>query len=118
MRAEHDPLGKSPHAPGAKLDADKVRAGLVLQGFARALLEVARVGTDGAVKYSDNGWVQVPNGQARYTDALLRHLLSEGMGEARNPDTQLLHAAHLAWNALARLDLMLRATGNPETPHG
>lgn len=25
-----------------------------------------------------------------------------------NPDSQLLHAAHLAWNALARLELILR----------
>ena len=35
---EQDPNGKSPHELGAKLDAGKIRPGLVLGGFARALL--------------------------------------------------------------------------------
>ena len=107
-RAESDPNGIGKHAPGAKLDAGKVRVGLVLFGFARALEQVARVGTYGSEKYSDNGWMQVPDGVRRYTDALLRHLLAEAMGERIDPETGLPHAAHCAWNALARLDLMLR----------
>ena len=106
--AEADPNGIGQHAPGAKLDAGKVRVGLVLFGFARALEQVARVGTYGSEKYSDNGWMQVPDGVRRYTDALLRHLLAEAMGERIDPETGLPHAAHCAWNALARLDLMLR----------
>lgn len=106
--AEHDPTGRSPHAPGAKLDAGKVRAGLVLGGFARALMAVGEVGTFGARKYTDNGWMSVPQGQERYTDALYRHLLAEGQGEQADADSQLLHAAHVAWNALARLELILR----------
>lgn len=105
---ESDPLGKSPHQPGAKLDAGKTRMGLVLLGFSRAFTEVARVGTYGANKYTDDGWMEVPNGEQRYTDALLRHLMAEGTGQHIDPDTQLLHAAHAAWNALARLDLILR----------
>lgn len=105
---EFDPNGRLAHEPGAKLDAGKVRAGLVVMGFSRALLEVGKVGTHGALKYSANGWQQVPDGTARYTDAMYRHLLSEGCGEDRDQDTGLLHAAHAAWNALARLDLMLR----------
>ena len=105
---ESDPHGTSQHSPGAKLDAGKLRAGLVLGGFARALREVSAVGTYGANKYTPNGWVQVPNGVERYTDAMHRHLLSEASGEARDPDTEILHAAHAAWNALARLDLMIR----------
>ena len=107
-RAESDPNGIGKHAPGAKLDAGKVRAGLVLFGFAHSLEQVARVGTYGAEKYSDNGWMRVPDGVRRYTDALLRHLLAEAMGEKIDPETGLYHAAHGAWNALARLDLMLR----------
>ena len=106
--AEADPNGIGQHAPGAKLDAGKVRVGLVLFGFARALEQVARVGTQGAEKYSDNGWMHVPDGVRRYTDAMLRHLLAEAMGERIDPATGLSHAAHGAWNALARLDLMLR----------
>lgn len=74
---------------------------------------VAEVGTVGAAKYTPNGWVQVPDGQERYTDALLRHLLDELAGDTRDAGTGLQHAAHTAWNALARLELMLR-----ETPRG
>ena len=105
---EADPLGRTPHQSGAKLDSGKVRLGLVLLAFGRSLEAVGQVGTYGANKYSDLGWVEVPSGIARYTDALLRHLLAEGRGEVSDPQTELLHAAHVAWNALARLDLMLR----------
>jgi hypothetical protein len=105
---ERDPLGKDPHTPGAKLDAGKLRPGLVLGGFARALKEVIKVGTYGANKYTDNGWMEVPNGIQRYEEAKLRHWLAQQMGEECDPDTGILHAAHEAWNALARLDLILR----------
>ena len=42
----------SQHMPGAKLDKDKPRPGLVLGGFAKALIEVSKVGTAGAKKYT------------------------------------------------------------------
>lgn len=106
--AELDPTGRDAHQPGAKLDAGKPRPALVLGGFARALLEVSRVGTFGAVKYTENGWTSVPNGEARYDDAGLRHWLYEKAGEEQDKDSELLHASHAAWNALARLDLLLR----------
>jgi len=102
------PDGKDQHEPGAKLDAGKVRAGLVLGGFSRALLEVSKVGTYGANLYSPYGWTKVENGKERYTDAMLRHFLREEAGEEIDPESNLSHAAHLAWNALARLDLMIR----------
>ncbi len=104
---ESDPLGRNPHTPGAKLDAGKNRLGLVVLGFSRALEQVGRVGTYGAQKYTPNGWMSVPEGIDRYTDAMVRHLLSESR-EATDTDTNHLHAALAAWNALARLDLMLR----------
>lgn len=109
---ELDPTGRDAHAPGAKLDAGKNRLGLVIGGFTRALQEVGKVGTFGANKYTDNGWVTVPNGQARYTDAMFRHLLKEAEGEANDPDSKLKHAAHAAWNALARLELVLIEEAN------
>jgi hypothetical protein len=108
MTAETDPNGKNPHSPGAKLDHGKNRLGLVLGAFARSLQEVGKVGTYGATKYTDNGWVEVAQGRERYTDAMYRHLMKEAMGEAVDADTGIAHAAHTAWNALARLDLMLR----------
>lgn len=105
---EIDPHGKDANESGAKLDAGKPRVGLVIGGFARALMEVSEVGTFGANKYTDNGWIDVPDGIQRYTDAMYRHLAKESMGELLDQDSEILHAAHTAWNALARLDLMLR----------
>jgi hypothetical protein len=107
-KQESDPHGKSAHEPGSKLDEGKNRLSLVLHGFAKALEEVGRVGTFGAKKYTDNGWVSVPEGVNRYTDAAYRHLLKEAQGELQDPDSNILHAAHTAWNALARLELILR----------
>jgi hypothetical protein len=106
---EADPNGRDPHSPGAKLDAGKPLPALVLGGFARALQEVVKVGTYGAAKYTPNGWRDVPNGEARYNEAKVRHQLREMAGEAVDPETNILHAAHEAWNALARLELMLQA---------
>lgn len=113
-QTEKDPNGKSAHEPGSKLDAGKPRPGLVLGGFARSLAAVVDVGTYGATKYTDNGWMEVPGGIARYTDAMHRHLLKEATGEWADPDTGIAHAAHAAWNALARLDLMLRQRDGQE----
>lgn len=106
-QAESDPSGRPAHTPGSKLDAGKNRLGLVLMNFAPALEAVGRVGTFGASKYTENGWKQVPNGIDRYTDAMFRHLMKEAQGEVLDPDSQLAHAAHTAWNALARLSLMI-----------
>jgi hypothetical protein len=94
--------------PGVKLDQGKNRLGLVLGGFPRALKAVGEIGTFGAEKYTDDGWKSVPDGEARYTDALLRHLLADFEGEKLDPESGYTHAAHTAWNALARLELVLR----------
>lgn len=104
---EKDPLGKDAKNPGSKLDAGKPRAA-ILGDFGRALLEVAKVGTYGTNKYSEKGWLVVPNGVKRYSDALYRHLLKESY-EDHDEDSELSHAAHVAWNALAVLELTLRA---------
>jgi hypothetical protein len=106
---ECDPNGLDPHAPGAKLDAGKVRPSLVIEGMARAIWAVAEVATFGARKYTDGGWIEVPNGQTRYADAQYRHLLKRAMGEKLDPDSELEHLKHEAWGAMAKLDLYLRA---------
>lgn len=105
---EQDPTGRGQHEPGAKLDALKPRPSLVLGGFSRALVAVTHVGTYGAIKYTPRGWESVPLGVERYSEALMRHWLAEATGQQCDPESNLLHAAHLAWNALARLELMLR----------
>lgn len=104
---EADPHGLDPHQPGAKLDAGKVRMGLVMRGFARALFEVGRVGTYGAEKYSPNGWMEVENGQERYMDAAYRHLAEDELNLV-DTGTTLFHLAQAAWNLLAVLELRLR----------
>ena len=80
--------------------------------FPRALEQVATVSTFGAAKYAWRGWEAVPEGFERYSDAMVRHLIQEGKGEALDSDSGLLHAAHTAWGALARLELLLREKEN------
>lgn len=104
--AEYDPLGIDQHEGGAKLDSGKPDASL-LKDFGLALLEVAKVSTKGAIKYSRGGWQEVPDGHNRYTAAMMRHFFQEKY-EDIDEDTQMLHMAQVAWNALARLELYLR----------
>ena len=80
----------------------------VVSYFPRAVAAVAEVSGFGANKYAWNGWEQVDDGVNRYSDAMVRHIIAEGKGEVLDPDSGLLHAAHTAWGALARLELMLR----------
>lgn len=105
---EKDPYDRNPHDHGAKLDAGKLRIELVLGGFARALRAVSKIGTDGAAKYTEDGWMYVPNGIERYADAAGRHRLARQAGELYDPASGDLHLAHEAWNVLAQLDLTLR----------
>ena len=101
---------------GIKHDQGKPKVGMVLQYFPLATLEVAKCGTYGTKKYGngkfwDHNWEKVENGVERYSDAMLRHFLSEAT-EGTDKDTDLLHACHVAWNALARLELMLKKEKN------
>ena len=115
-RVESDPNGKAAHEPGAKLDHGKILASLVFGDFSRALEAIAEVGTFGAEKYTPHGWLHVHNGINRYDDAKLRHFLKRHQGEAIDPQSGLLHAAHEAWNALAHLELLLREEGRECVP--
>ena len=103
-----DPTGIDQHAPGAKLDGGKLRPALVLGGFASAVSAMVKVGSDGARKYTDNGWKTVPNGKARYEDALLRHLLAHLSGEELDPESGSPHISHCMWNAAAIYELTPR----------
>ena len=106
---EGDPNGMSAHTLGAKLDAGKapVMQG-VIQYFPRALKAVSMVSLAGSKKYAWKGWEKVPDGINRYGDALARHLLAEIIEGNIDKDTGELHATEVAWNSLARLELILR----------
>ena len=107
--SERDPHGVDAHEPGAKLDAGKspVMLGLLTQ-FPRACIAVAEVSAFGAEKYTWGGWKSVPDGARRYGDALVRHVCKEKIEGEVDSDSGLLHVAHEAWNALARLELILK----------
>lgn len=105
-QGESDPDGIAQHEHGAKTDSGKPDCSLLLM-FGRALEAVAEVGTFGAEKYTRGGWQGVCDGIHRYTAALLRHLFKEHY-EEYDMDLPVKHAAQVAWNSLARLELILR----------
>ena len=76
--------------------------------FPRALEQVAAVSDLGASKYAWKGWEDVEGGFERYSDAMVRHITARAKGELKDSDSGLLHEAHTAWNALARLELLLK----------
>jgi len=111
--SEKDEDGLSQHEPGAKLDHGKVDVYRhFIAMFPHAMECVSAVSEYGERKYSYMGWAQVNEGQRRYTAALSRHLMDEAKGEVYDIDPEkgsdLPHAAQAAWNAMARLELMIR----------
>lgn len=63
--------------------------------------EVVRVYTFGARKYGPNKWQNLEDGYNRYKAALLRHLALIDQGQHFDPESGLLHASQVAWNAIA-----------------
>lgn len=92
---------------GIKYDEGKVQPSLVLNTMARAVLEVSKVATFGAAKYSKDNWLLVEDAIERYTDAKQRHMLNSNFEEL-DKESHISHLAHEAWNALAILELTLR----------
>ena len=107
---EKDPNGLELETAGAKADAGKVDVTRgCLHYFPRAITAVAALSERGAQKYSWKGWASVPDGIHRYGAALGRHELRIEDDFTRvDPDTNMLEATAVAWNALARLELILR----------
>ena len=100
------------HLPGMKYDEGKPNLSLVFGGFNKALLDVGYIGTFGARKYTPNGWKEVDNLYERYSSALLRHMfaaMSSRVKDIYDNETGRLHLAHVAWNALALTEHMLKA---------
>lgn len=85
---------------GAKYDGGKLRVGLLLNGLAIELEEVAAVLTYGGQKYAADSWRDVPEGRVRYFDAFGRHLLKMSSGEVFDAESGLRHIAHITTNSL------------------
>ncbi len=88
----------------------------LFQYFPDALNAVAQDSRYGAVKYNltynDVNWSRVEDGFNKYSDALVRHLgneFKEGLWdlEARELGFDILHATMVAWNSLARLQILI-----------
>jgi ABC-type Zn uptake system ZnuABC Zn-binding protein ZnuA len=106
---ESDPSGKDIAELGSKVDAGKSKVyTLFMQYFPRAIQEVAKVSGAGTAKgYAPGSWKFVENGIDRYSDAMMRHILDEMTNEISvEGGVEVLHAAQVAWNALARLELL------------
>lgn len=80
---------------GKKLDQEKPDISLV---EAEAIIEEARVMTFGKRKYGANNW-RAGLAWTRVIAAILRHTLAILSGEDYDPETGLLHAAHIRCGA-------------------
>lgn len=87
--------GKRPIAPklkAQKFDGSKAPLDLLARSW---LTSVAQVMAFGAEKYAKHNWRSgIPDAQARYMAAAMRHILAHNEGEAIDPESGLLHLAH------------------------
>lgn len=85
-------------------DRGKTRWDLMPWG---ALDSVARVYTWGATKYADRNWEKgIP--ASRMFASAMRHLIAWMAAEDKDPESNLPHLAHAAWNVLGILEFTLR----------
>lgn len=76
---------------GGKLDQGKPDVSLIEPEW---LLEVSKVLTFGAEKYSKDNWKLVDDARDRYLSAAYRHLLAYHGGELVDSESGLSHLAH------------------------
>jgi len=84
---------------GARHNDSKVRHDL-LEPF--AINELAKVFTAGSEKYAPHNWLKGMK-WSKITASLKRHLNAYERGIDYDEETKMLHAAHIAWNAMALL---------------
>lgn len=92
---------------GTKYDNGKLRLAEMIIDFRVAMEELCKVWEFGANKYGKSNWKKLAKPIDRYTNAMLRHLLAEETNLV-DDESKLLHAAHIAFNALARLYFIAR----------
>lgn len=93
---------------GKKYDSNKPMTGTVLRVFPQAMNAIGACIRFGTTKYPDpNNWKKNTNALVRYNDSLVRHLTKHFLGKELDEETGLPHLAHVAWNALAILELYL-----------
>jgi len=85
-------------------NSDKPRLSEVFK-FGAGLKALARVMSQGALKYDEDNWLKGGKPDNEYLDAASRHLECYINGEFYDQDVGTAHLAHVAWNALACLRL-------------
>lgn len=83
------------------MDEPKLRFDLIPP---RAMTEIARAFTVGAVKHGDSNYIDHPRPESHHVGALLRHLYAHMCGETQDADGQL-HMASVAARAMMILEL-------------
>jgi len=76
---------------GRKDDTGKIQWSLLP---VEAVESIVRVLMFGAKKYAAWNWVKVADGETRYYDACIRHLVAHKKGESLDPESKLPHLAH------------------------
>lgn len=105
------PIGSLPFNPSTDRRKDgKVRFDLLVQDMPRALEALAKVMTWAIEEkgYVEHDWLNVPDAIKEYHGALHRHDNKEMKGITHDHESKFHHAAHVAWNAMARVELILR----------
>ena len=93
---------------GKKYDSGKSMVGTLCRVFPRALLGIGQCIEFGTRKYpKPDNWKLVDGAFTRYQDSMMRHYLKFLAGQEKDSETNLLHLKHMAWNALAILELYL-----------
>lgn len=95
---------------GVKFDKDKLRYDLLTSD---AMDEFVGVLTFGATKYDDRNWEKGMK-WGRVIGATLRHTFAIMRGEDRDPETGLLHSAHVMCNMMFLTSYMLRNVGEDD----
>lgn len=93
---------------GKKYDTGKPMIGTIIRVFPNAMEALGSVIEFGTHKYPDpNNWKKVEGAKFRYLDSLMRHMVKHYRGLELDEETGKPHLAHMAWNALAILELYL-----------
>lgn len=87
---------------GVKYDQEKPRLDLIPP---LAELQVAKVLTFGALKYSPDNWRKVEDAKQRYIAAALRHINAYRSGEMDDSESGINHIAHAITGLLFVLEL-------------
>jgi hypothetical protein len=97
---------------GIKFNDKKSKLHLIFRQFPRAISKITDLSQYGHLKYSEGdedyqNFSRVPEADTAYQDAMLRHI-SDMYSKGEIDESGFHHKAHIAWNALADLELILR----------